>query len=218
LTADLDTEWAKDTSLVDRVPDPEAACLTWLAVRQALLENGYVQTTLTNFERAEVASTPRRFAYERASFEPFRVDAVGFGPGGLSTFAARDGGRVVKWQNEATSETYVARLAEHGSAAARDFVYSGVDRWLLHLTRGLAKLSIEGPGFDALLGMGPHASFRERLGVLEDAGLIRKGERSLSLTPRGMFFADAVTGFLAEERVRELRPGQERKQVHDHMG
>lgn len=221
LTADLDTEWARDTSLVSRMADPEGACATWLAVRRTLLDSGYVQTTLTNFERADVAGTARRFCYERASFEPHTYDAIGFGPGGISTFAGRgrDSRReVAKWMNEGTSEAYRLRIAEHGSAAARHFSYSNIDRWLLHLTRGLAKLAIEGTAFEALLGTGPHATFRERLGVLEEAGLLRHREKEMSLTPRGMFFADAVTGFLAEERVRELRPGQELAPVRGHMG
>ena len=53
------------------------AAANWLACRAALIEAGYTQTTLTNFEREP------RFRYERSSFQPDVFDALGFGPGGI---------------------------------------------------------------------------------------------------------------------------------------
>lgn len=218
LTADLDTEWARDTSLVNRMPEPEKACSTWLAVRDLLLESGFVQTTLTNFERAGVANSRRRFAYERASFQPHAYDAIGFGPGALSTFTSRDRATARKWMNEASSAAYSDRRAEHGRAAAGVFDYAPIDLRLLHLTRGLSRLAIDGAAYESFFGVEPHHDFRDRFSVLEDAELIRRRGKTLTLTPEGMFYADAVAGFLSEDRVRELRPGLERRPVHAHMG
>ena len=52
----------------------------WLNLRKRLLERGFVQTTLTNFERTDIHKTDRRFIYEEASFNPDVYDALGFGP------------------------------------------------------------------------------------------------------------------------------------------
>lgn len=218
LTRDLGTEWARDTSLVDRMADPERACDTWLAVRDTLLESGYVQTTLTNFERAQVAGTSRAFRYERASFEPWAHDAIGFGPGAISTFTGQGRGAARKWMNEVSSEAYSLRRAEGGSAAAGFFEYTWMDLKLLHLTRGLSKMAIDAAAYEAFFGHDPGVDFQERFAVLEEEELLRRRGKTLSLTPEGMFFADAVAGFLAEPRVRELRPGLERAPVHAHMG
>jgi hypothetical protein len=41
--------------------------------------------------------------------------------------------------------------------------------------------------------------------VLEAAHLVRRHGAALELTPEGMFYADAVAGLFARERVAELR-------------
>ena len=38
------------------MPNNATACENWLRLRQRLLSEGYVQTTLTNFERADIAA------------------------------------------------------------------------------------------------------------------------------------------------------------------
>jgi coproporphyrinogen III oxidase-like Fe-S oxidoreductase len=217
LTEDLGTEWAHDRSLLHRMPDTRRASATWLEVREALLRGGYEQTTLTNFERADLPPE-RRFVYERASFEPHAHDAVGFGPGGISTFTDPAHRTARKWMNEATSADYVARRAEHGTAAARLFDYSEIDLRLLHVTRGLSKLAVDTEAYSAFFRSSVHDDFAEHLDVLEQAGLLRHGLRDVQLTPEGMFFADAVAGLLSEERVRAIRPGMERLPVRDVMG
>ncbi len=206
LTPELDTEWARDHALVQAMPGAEAARATWLAVREALLESGYVQTTLTNFERADVAGTPRRFVYEAASFDPARHDGLGFGPGAISTFTARGGRRAVKWMNAETSGDFVDAIDVLRSAVASDFEYELLDLKLLHLTRNLARLAIDCGAYEAAFGASPLADFEPHWQVLEDARLVRRdGAARIELTPAGMFYADAIAGLLAHRRVTELR-------------
>jgi oxygen-independent coproporphyrinogen-3 oxidase len=209
LGPDLGTGWAADAALVGAMPPPAGACATWLAVRAALLARGYVQTTLTNFERADVAAGDRRFAYERASFQPATRDAIGFGPAAISTFTTRDRGAALKWINELSSAGYVQAMAERDAAAAAVFRYTVADLKLLHLTRGLALLGIESAAYRAFFGSEPIADFAPHIAALEAAGLMvvpaggDAGARSL--TPEGMFYADAVAGLLASGRVTSLR-------------
>ncbi len=55
------TPWAEDPTVRAALPTLAEADGDWLAVREALLLHGYVQTTLTNFERADVHESDRRF-------------------------------------------------------------------------------------------------------------------------------------------------------------
>ena len=66
------------------LPTNAEAADNWLELRGLLLDLGFDQTTLTNFERREFRGDDRRFVYEELSFRPDRYDMVGFGPSGIS--------------------------------------------------------------------------------------------------------------------------------------
>lgn len=219
LTSDLDTPWAQDGSLVNAMPDGAKALATSLAVRQTLLERGYVQTTLTNFERIDVAQTPHRFVYESASFDPATYDGIGFGPGAISTFTCRSHRRAVKWINSGTSDAYAREMRDRNRGIASTFVYTFEDLKLLHLTRNLSRLSIDCSAYELFFGTDLNADFPSCFSALEDARLVRREGARIELTPEGMFYADAVVGLLAHRRVAELRKGaDDRAARHQHMG
>jgi oxygen-independent coproporphyrinogen-3 oxidase len=204
LQPDLDSAWAK-TSLVDRLARPEDACATWLALRDRLLREGFVQTTLTNFERGALHATSRRFVYEEHSFDPATYDGIGFGPGAISTLTERDSLRGVKWMNEGRSAAYVERMDRDRAASARAFDYSPDDVELLHLTRSLARLRVAREPFRARFGRDPVRAFAGPIDALVREELIVVDETAIELTPRGMFYADSVVGLLAARRAAELR-------------
>lgn len=222
LTEDLDTEWARDRSLVNLMPRGAQSRETWDLLRETLLEGGYVQTTLTNFERADVAATPRRFAYERASFHPGAYDGIGFGPGAISTFTSRARDRAVKWVNEGRSEVYAAAMeagAGSGGAPASIFDYAPEDLRLLHVTRNLSGLAIDAVAYARFFGTTLAADFAEALEALETAGLVQRRTSSVDLTPEGMFYADAVAGLFSHRRVASLRRSfDDRASVRQFMG
>jgi coproporphyrinogen III oxidase-like Fe-S oxidoreductase len=217
LTRELGTPWARDRALVDAMPPSRDACATWLAVRDRLLAQDYVQTTLTNFEHANVAASAKRFVYERASFDPAGRDCLGFGPGSISTVTYADGQTACKWTNEQNSDAYVAACDQTGVATAHRFDYAGLDLELLHLTRGLSRLAIDRAVYAVRFGIDPGKRFALELEVLEAAGLVLCSRDEIALTPTGMFYADAVTGLLASERVAQL--GVPIRHAHrQHMG
>jgi oxygen-independent coproporphyrinogen-3 oxidase len=209
LTPELDTVWAHDGALIRAMPGVGAALATWLAVRETLLELGYLQTTLTNFERADVAQTRRRFVYERASFDPGRYDGIGFGPGAISTFTTRDRRSATKWINLETSAEFSRAMMERSLAVGSAFDYSPVDLELLHLTRNLARLAIDKVA---------STSFAPHFQVFEAAGLVHTTDTTIALTPKGMFFADSIAGLLAHHRTRELRKQSDDDASHQRMG
>src|SRR5581483_10937162 len=75
----------------------EEAADNWLALRELLLSQGFVQTTLTNFERADVRTSARRFVYEEHSFTPQAYDALGFGPLAITTVSSLAERRALKF-------------------------------------------------------------------------------------------------------------------------
>ncbi len=104
--AGLGTPWSRDPGLVASLPTNEEAADNWLALRGLLLELGFDQTTLTNFERRELRGDDRRFVYEELGFRPDRYDMIGFGPSGISF--ANSGQTAVKVINPERASDYIA--------------------------------------------------------------------------------------------------------------
>jgi oxygen-independent coproporphyrinogen-3 oxidase len=214
----LGTAWSRDPAMLAARPSNEAAFRNWQAVRRWLLAHGYVQSTLTNFERAEVASSPRRFVYEELSFRPEQTDGIGFGPGGITCFTDSAGGRAIKLVNAAGSEAYRAEVTSRGTAFDRAFRYAARDLRLLHLTRTLARLEVDRATYRTSLGTDPLEDFPGAFGALADADLVTIDDRAVRLTERGMFYADAVAGLLAWRRVDTLRARRRLPMVRDAEG
>lgn len=218
LSPSHDAPWAKDRAMLSRVPGPDSARTTWLAVRQLLIDSGFVQTTLTNFERKAIVDGPRAFFYERASFDAATWDAIGFGPAAISTFTDRGRRRAIKWSNEGASARYAEGIDARGEAVASSFRYTPTDLRLLHLTRGFAKLSVRRDEYRTFFGTDPREDFGAELGALERAGLVRVDDAAIVLTPEGAFHADAVVGLLAASRVTSLRHEDRGASTAGHMG
>jgi len=212
----LGTEWSKDPELLAKRVDNNEALRRWLVVREALLERGFVQTTLTNFERREVNESPERFIYEEHSFAPWRHQAVGFGPGAIST-VRRHRRELLKWIHPDSAADYLASVDEGGPYTGRAFSYrEPEDEMLLFLTRGLSRGHVR----LTELPLSPSVEQLASLEACKAAGLLTMSDDTLRLTPRGMFYADAVTGLLAASRARALTSGRPRRhlRVNDSRG
>jgi oxygen-independent coproporphyrinogen-3 oxidase len=214
----LGTAWSHDPKLLAALPDNDEAADHWLALREFLLANGYVQTTLTNFERADIHASDDRFMYEELSFSPGEVDGLGVGPLSVSTFVDAAQRRAVK----------LLRGRESFTDASRGFFYfpyEPPDLELLYLTRTLPRGRWSGAGYRALFGAALESDHGEVVAAIVAAGLAERAGEDVVVTPRGMFFADAIAGTLAERRaaiVREAGQGVHTMQLlreqHHHMG
>src|SRR5262249_16567996 len=103
----LGTPWAEDESLLAELPDNDRACENWLALREELLRLGFVQTTLTNFERAHFIDRKDRYRYEEYSFRADDFEMLGFGPSAASYAATDDFSHGIKTMNPRGSEEYI---------------------------------------------------------------------------------------------------------------
>jgi len=197
LAEGMGTPWASDPTQLAALPTVADACAHWLALREWLLSNGWVQTTLTNFERADVHASPRRFVYEEYSFTPDRYDGLGFGPHAISTFVDLERRRAIKFvRGKSTLEWKNLDLY---------FPYAEEDLELLHLTRTLARMKVDRATFASLFGTDLTSRYADAVRAVVDEGLATLDEQALTLTPRGMAYADSVAGLFSWRRVEALR-------------
>ena len=205
--AGLGTPWSRDPGLVASLPTNEEAADNWLALRGLLLELGFDQTTLTNFERREFRGDDRRFVYEESSFRPDRYDMIGFGPSGIS-FA--DAGRAaVKVINPDGASAYISAVGQGRPTWASAFEYSPQELRVLHMTRRISALRIERLDYQAFFGSDLVDDFPREFEVLEQEGLVHVTADSIEPTVPGMFYADSIVALLSWKRLQANRNGQQ---------
>ena len=167
-------------------------------MREALLAAGFVQTTLTNFERAELIATDRRFQYEELSFSPAHTNALGLGPLAISTLVDLPRLRAVKTVREKTNQS-------HQRKPGLWFPYEKEDLELLFLVRSLPRLQVSRATFQTLFGADFADTYAEPIEALLAEGLVTLTAEALHLSAQGMFFADAVAGLLGAQRAEQLK-------------
>ncbi len=201
----LGTEWSEDANLLALRHSNETACANWLAVRDRLRESGWVQATLTNFERAAVHSSERRFVYETQGWQPDLYDVQGFGPGALSFQGGAFPRSSIKYQNYEKASDYVAALERGAPPEESFFVFGPRELRVLAATRGLAAMRIDRARWKTAFGTELTDDFSRELAALEKAGLVAISSEGVALTDRGTFYADTVAGVLAWRRVALMR-------------
>ncbi len=212
----LGTEWSRDPALVKSLPDNQDAAKNWQQLRGFLQIQGFRQTTLTNFERAELSGTDRRFQYEECSFRPQQYDMLGFGPSAI-TFTAEDSfHRGLKTLNPDGADEYFQRVQDNRGTANRAFVYRNPDLRIFHLTRRLAALEIDRQEYRSLFGTDPTEDFPPEFQALLLEGLVEITPAVIRPSVRGMFFADSIAALFAERRLRTLRRESRNRNVEPH--
>jgi oxygen-independent coproporphyrinogen-3 oxidase len=199
----LGTEWSRDPALVASLPTNEVAARNWLDLRSFLLEQGFYQATLTNFERAEFRGGERRFVYEELGFQPDRFDMLGLGPSGISY--AMSGRTALKVLNPDGASAYLAAVEHWGPTWDRAFHYSPTDLRIFYLTRRLAALRIDRHGYRAFLETDPIDDFPREFEALARERLVRVTGEVIEPTEFGMFYADSIAGLLAQRRFQDAR-------------
>ena len=215
----LGSVWSRDEALLSTLPGNIEAAENWLALREHLLANGFRQTTLTNFERAELADDPRRYRYEPISFESDQCRVLGFGPSGISFSATPDSRRALKTMNPESSAEFLQRVHGDGISWNRFFHYQAQDLEVLHFTRRIASLQIDKQAFSRRFGPLAWDTYGDKFDALIEEQLLKHADDVYALTPRGMFFADSIAGLLAEGqgRGRGQRSEFNNSNAHGHM-
>lgn len=193
--------WARDARLLASLPDNETAAGNWDALREHLLAQGYRQTTLTNFERCDLQNDPRRYLYELLSFQPDRFDVLGFGPSGISCSEQTPGSSALKTMNPESAVEYLQAVQRGGTVWNRYYEFSSSDLRLLHATRQLSALQIDRRRYQIALGSDVCDDYARELETLEREGLLDVTDAAVTLTTRGMFYADSVAAVLAHRQL-----------------
>lgn len=201
----LGTEWSHDPEMLAKLPENKHAAENWMALREKLLSNGYVQRTLTNFEHQRVCGGAKSFQYETCVFQPDACNWVGFGPSAISLLADAGFDRALKWVNAETARDYSAAIAKGKRPIEQLFAYSRRDLKVLYMTRGIASLSVDSMRYQELFGTTPMKDFDIELKALEEADFVTVNQDAIRLTPLGMFYADTVASLIASQQVRAIK-------------
>lgn len=188
----LGTEWSKDPKMLAELPNNDRAFAHWQSICERLLSAGYVQTTLTNFEKKSIP-TNDRFHYEAYSFSNAHGAGLGFGPGAI-THTGHHRGQTLKWTNATKAENYLSSRKERYLEPDFFYAFAPHEKTLSQLTRSLAGLSIYIP--QKLL-----LPFAPELSLLVDEGLLSAHEDTFRPTQRGMFLADTIAGVLSHRSI-----------------
>lgn len=209
----LGTAWSRDAELVSSLPDNDAAVANWQALRKAMIQQGFYQSTLTNFERSALEKDPRRYIYETCSFEPGSHDMLGFGPSAISYSLRANGRTALKTMNPESSLEYMQALKKPSPFWSRYFDFDPESFRLLYVTRQLSKLTIQSDAYRALLGTDVLSDLAEEWKALSRQHLIEIDGGYIRLTARGMFFSDTVASVLSHRHhaARLERTKAERK-------
>lgn len=212
----LGTPWSRDERILSSLPSNTQAADNWLALRELLYENGFHQTTLTNFERDEYDDSPRRFQYEELSFQPERFDLLGFGPSGISFTSASGADYALKTMNPGSHSEYISAVKDELVVWDRYYQYQKRDLQILYLTRWLAALHIDRDRYEGLFGSDPVGDFAGELAALEEEQLIDVRPDSIVPTDRGIFYADSIAALLASRHLHALRnSGRHRSRIRE---
>jgi len=196
----LGTPWSEQAEMLDGLPSNQAAFRHWCHGRDRLLQLGFHQSTLTNFERAGGPV----FRYEIMGYQPHEYDLVGFGPNAISLALNEAGWRGTKWVNPRLADDYLQMLSSpipRKESHRKVFTYAPIDSQILYLTRSIARLGVEREEYQRRFGAALDAHFGWALEVALERGLLVQDGERLALTPQGMFYADALAGLLAWPRI-----------------
>ena len=212
--------WARDARLLASLPENETASRNWEALREHLMAQGYRQTTLTNFERGDLQNDSRRYLYELMSFQPDRFDMLGFGPSGISCTEHTARSTALKTMNPESAAEYLQAVQQGGTVWNRYYEFASGDLGLLHATRQLSALRIDRRRYQEALGSDVCNDSAQEVETLGRAGLLDVTSAAVSLTTRGMFYADSVAAVLAHRQLGRGRdtPGLQRVSLNDNSG
>ena len=209
----LGTVWSRQTELVSSLPDNDTSVTNWQALRKAMLQMGFYQATVTNFERSEFEHDARRYIYEIDSFEPGSHDMLGFGPSAISFSLRADGGTALKTMNPESSVEYMQAHKRPCPFWSRFFDFDSESFRLLYVTRQLSKLTIQGDHYRTLLGTDVLSDFADEWKALSRHNLIAMDDACIHLTDRGMFFSDTVASVVSHSyRSAWLERSMKRRQ------
>ncbi len=212
--------WAHDTQLLASLPKNEVGAGNWVELREHLLAQGYRQTTLTNFERRDLLDDSRQYVYELKSFQPDHFDMLGFGPSGISYTESAPQSSALKTMNPESVVEYLQAVQRGGTVWNRSYELGSSDLRLLHVTRHLSALSIDRQRYCEVFGTDVCDDYASELEALEQEGLLDVNVAAVTLSPRGMFYADSIAAVLAHRQLGRgrNRPGLQRDSANDNSG
>ena len=148
------------------------------------------------------------------SFQPDRFDMLGFGPSGISCTQHVSQTSALKTMNPESAVEYLQAVQQGGTVWNRYYEFSSSDLKLLHATRQLSALQIDRRRYQDALRSDVVTDYAQELDALQREQLLDVTDATVSLTVRGMFYADSVAAVLAHRQLGRGRDKLASQRVH----
>ena len=203
----LGTEWSKNPELTNAIPDNNDAHKNWMVLQKILIDNGFEQNTVTNFEKKIIKDSGVGFLYETSVMHPEKYDWLGFGPSAISMIHDTNFDSGFKFHNPTSVDQY---LSVDGSPKwDRCFSYDIQDEKILYITRKIALCDLDINDFDTIFNANFHKEYENELNSLIHAGYVIVKDNHMIITKKGQFFSDTIASLFAfsQERLHRMKNG-----------
>lgn len=146
--------------------------------------------------------------------KPLLLDMRGFGPSGISCTEHTSRTSALKTMNPESAVEYLQAVQQGGTVWNRYYEFASGDLRLLHATRQLSALRIDRRRYQKAFGSDVCNDYAQEVETLGRAGLLDVTSSDVSLTTRGMFYADSVAAVLAHRQLGRGRDTLSSHRVH----
>jgi len=116
--------------------------------------------------------------------------------------------------NPESAAEYLQAVQQGGTVWNRYYEFASGDLKLLHATRQLSALRIDRRRYQEALGSDVCHDYAQEVETLAREGLLDVTSAAVSLTTRGMFYADSVAAILAHRQLGRGRNAVSSQRVH----
>jgi len=186
----------------DELPSPELTREMYTAARDFLLENGYRQLTVYDFQKQ---SGEPNFVYEecKRDFEP--TECWGWGFAGVSEFSNAQAHAGWAYVNHRRARNYFSAIAQGDFPIERGYFRCAADVRLNDLFRNLQGMRVDRHSCMRRFGVDVYEEFEPVWQALVDRGWCTTTADAIELTKLGTYYVPLIQALISEQRLRELR-------------
>jgi oxygen-independent coproporphyrinogen-3 oxidase len=186
----------------DELPSPELTREMYAVARDFLIENGYRQLTVYDFQKIGDGS---EFVYEECKRHFDRTESWGWGFAGVSDFSTATDGTGWTYVNCRKVRDYFAALNRGEFPVERGFVRSAADVRLNDLFRNLQGMRVDRMNCVHRYGVDVFDEYQPAWLALIDRGWCTVTPDLIELTGEGVYYVPLIQALLSQQRLDELR-------------
>jgi len=186
----------------DELPSPELTCEMYAAAREFLMESGYRQLTVYDFQKK--AAEPE-YVYEECKRDFERAECWGWGFAGVSDFSNTQNDSGWTYINHRRVQNYFSAIDRGEFPVERGFFRSTADVRLNDLFRNLQGMRVDRRSSVRRFGVDVYDEYEPVWLALAERGWCTATAETIELTKEGAYYVPLIQALLSEQRLDELR-------------